>query len=67
MMRKLEPKFVRHLFLQDLDLFGYEFNDLTALGTDHVIMMLVIKVMFVVSLVISEADLSGQPGLGQKF
>ena len=62
MMRKLEAKFVRHLLLKGLYLFGNELDDLAALRTDHMIVMLVFEMVFVVSLVVAEANFASESG-----
>src|SRR3954451_18543112 len=66
-MCRLKSEVVRHLVLQRLDLRRKELDHTPALGTDHVIVMVVIVVMFVVGLVIAEPYLAGQTGLGKQF
>ncbi len=67
MMRCPKPEFVRHLVLQGLDIGREEFNDLAALRADHVVVMLVIVVMFVVGLIVAEPNLAGESRLGKKL
>ena len=66
-MRKLESKFVRHLLLQSLDLFREKLNYPAAFSADHVIVMFVFEVVFVVGLVVAKANFSGEARFGQKF
>ena len=66
-MRRTEPEFVRHLVLQVFDVRRKELDHLPAFGTDHVIVVLVIVVMFVVCLVVTKTNFPRQPGFRQKF
>ena len=59
-MRRAEPEFVRHLILKVFDVRREEFDDLAALGADHVIVMLVIVMVLVVCLVIAKADFTSE-------
>ena len=67
MMRKLEPEFVRHLILQSFDLRRNEFDHLAAFGTDHMIVMLVFEVVFVIGLVVAKANFTSEPGFGEQL
>lgn len=64
-MGGLEAKVVCHLILQCLDLGRVKLDHPATVGADHMIVMFMIKVMFVVSLVIAEANFTREPGLGQ--
>ena len=55
----------RHCILNRLQLWGIELDDLSAFGTDHVIVMLVFVVMFVVRAPISKANLTCEPRLSK--
>src|SRR6185369_11835212 len=66
-MRRTESEFVRHLILQIFDVGRKEFDDLPALGADHMIVMLMIEVMLVISLVVSETNFAGESRLCEKF
>ena len=66
-MRKLEPKFVRHLLLQNFYLLRNELDNLAALRADHVIVMFVLEMVFVVGLVVAKSNLTGKPGLREEF
>ena len=57
----------RHSILNGLEFSRVEFNDLATVGTDHVVMVLVFVVMFVVGQTISEANFARQTGFGQQF
>jgi hypothetical protein len=67
MMRRFEPKGACHFILKDLDLLRKEFDDLATLGTDHVIVVVVVEMMFVISAIVAETDLSCQTGLHQQL
>lgn len=66
-MGRNESKFGRGLILQVLDLGRKEFDHQTTGRTDHVIVVFVLKMVFVVCLVVAEADLAGQAGFCQQF
>ena len=66
-MCRFESKVARHLVLKRLDVCRKELDHLTAIGTDHVIVMLVVVMMFVVGLVIAEPDLACEACLGKQF
>ena len=63
----LEIKVVRHLILKRLDLRRKKLDYPTAFGADHVVMVLMFEVMFVVGFVVAKADLTGEAGLGEQF
>src|SRR5215204_3913873 len=67
MMRRAESKFLRHLVLEIFDVRRKEFDHLTALGADHMIVMLVIVMMLVIGLVIAESHFAREPSLGEKL
>ena len=67
MMRRAETELIGHLILQILNVLRKEFDHLTALCTDHVVVMRMIVVMLVISLVVTESDLTGQARFGQKL
>src|SRR6185295_13414223 len=54
-----------HRILYGLELRRKKLDDLAALGTDHMIVMLVFVVMLVMSSTISKAHLSRQPSVRQ--
>ena len=66
-MCRLKSKVARHFVLQSLDIGGKELYHLSTIGTDHVVVMLVVVVMFVVGFVVAEPHLSCEPCLGQQF
>lgn len=66
-MCRLEPEFARHLILQSFDLSRKKFDHLATLSADHVVMMFVIVMMFVVCLVVTESNFAGKAGLGKEF
>ena len=57
----------RHGILQRFELSRKELDDLATLRTNHVIVMLVFVVVFVVRAPIAEANLARQAGFGQEF
>lgn len=65
-MCRFEPKVACHLVLKLFYGSRKELYDATALGADHMIVVLVIVMMFVIGLVITKADLASKAGLGQK-
>ncbi len=58
-MRKSEPEFVRHLLLQRFDFRRYEFDHASTLRANHVIVVFVIEMVFVIGLVIAKTHLTG--------
>ena len=56
-----------HCILDRLELRGKEFDDAAALGTDHVIVVLVLIVVLVVRNAVAKSNLTGQAGFGQEF
>jgi hypothetical protein len=67
MMRKPESEFVRHFVLHLLDVWGKELDHAAALRADHVIVMLVIEMMFVVGFVVAKPHFAGEPGFRKQF
>jgi hypothetical protein len=59
--------FCGHRILYGLEFGRKEFDDLAALGTDHMIVMLVFVVMLVMSSTISKTHFSRQPSVRQEF
>lgn len=57
----------RQLILKRFKFGRKEFDDATALGTDHVIMMLMLVIVFVVSEPIAKANLARQPGFREEL
>ncbi len=57
----------RHSILNGFEFSRVELNDLATVGTDHVVMVLVFVVMFVVGQTITEANFTRQTGFGQQF
>ena len=63
-MGRLKSKVVRHLVLQGFDLSGVKFDDPTAVGADHMIVMLVIEVVLVICLIVAESNFASETRLG---
>ena len=55
------------LILQRFELGGKEFNDATTFGTNHVIVMLMLVIMFVMGEPIPEAHFAGQSGFREQL
>ena len=66
-MGDLKMVFGSEFVLERFKLGGKEFNDPATLLTNHVVVMLVLVVVFVVSDPVAEAHFAGQPGFGEKF
>ena len=66
-MGRPETKVVRHLVLQRLDLCRIELDHFTAASTDHMIVVLVVVMMFVVCPVVAEPGLASKTGVSQKL
>jgi len=66
-MRRAESKFVRHLVLKLLNVLREKLDHLSALGADHVIVMLMVVMMLVVGLVIAEPHFTREPSFRQKL
>jgi hypothetical protein len=62
-----EPVFCRHRVLNCFEFSREEFDYLAALRTNHVIVVLVFIVMFVVRSPISKANLTREPGLSEEL
>ena len=58
MLGDLEPVFRRHRVLDRFELRGEELDDLPALGTDHVVVMLVFVVVLVMRAPVAEPHLT---------
>src|SRR5216684_919731 len=56
----------RHCVLYGFQLGRIEFDDLSAFGTDHVIVMLMLVVMLVVRAPVAEPNFARKSGVGQK-
>src|SRR5687768_9700474 len=67
MMRRAKAEFVRHLVLQLLDVLGKKLDHLSALSANHVIVMLVVVVMFVIGLAVAKPHLTSKTRLGKQF
>lgn len=67
MLLHLELVFCRHCILNRFEFRRVEFDDLAATGTNHVVVVLVFVIMFVVGEPVTEANLTSQPGLGKQF
>src|SRR5688500_622506 len=59
--------FGRHSILNGFEFGGEELNDLATVGTDHVVMVLMLVVMFVMSQTIPETNFTRQASFGQEF
>ncbi len=66
-LSNLEMVLRRDLVLERFQFGGKEFDDATALGTNHVIVMLMLVIVFVVSEPIAKADFAGKPGFCEKL
>lgn len=66
-MGGLKTERLSHTFLKPLDLRRNKFNDVTALGTNHMIVVLVIVMMLKVRLVVTKTNLACEAGLGKEF
>ncbi len=63
----LEAVFCSHRVLDGLQLRRKEFDDPAALRTDHMIVMLVFVVVFVVGDAVTKANFARKPGFGEQF
>ncbi len=66
-MCRFETKLFRHLVLQRLDVRRKELDHLSALGADHVVVVLVVVMVFVIGFVIAKTDFACKTGLGKQF
>lgn len=66
-VRGPEPEMVCHLILQSLDLGRVELDHTAAVSADHVVVMLMVIVMFVIGLVVAKTDLTGKARVGQQL
>lgn len=66
-LRDLEPVLGGHRVLERFELSGKEFDDLAALGTDHVIVVLMFVVVLVVRAPVAEPDFPRESRVGQEF
>ena len=67
MLRDLEVVFCGHFVLQRFEFGGEKLDDLAALRTDHVIVMLMFVVVLVVRAAVAEAHFACESGFGQNF
>src|SRR5687768_9171598 len=67
MLRDLEVVFRGHFVLQRFEFGGEKLDDLAALRTDHVIVMLMFVVVLVVRTSVAEAHLARESGVGEDF
>lgn len=67
MLGNLKTVLGRQLILKRFQFGGKEFDDATTFGTNHVIVMLMLVIVFVVSAPVAKADLAGQPCFRQEF
>ena len=67
MLSDFEAVLGSHRVLERFELSRKELNDLAALGADHVVVMLMFVVMFVVRAAVAEADFAREPGFGQEL
>src|SRR5882762_1012429 len=67
MLGHLETVLRRHRVLNRLELCGKKLNDAATPGTDHMIVMLMLVVMFVMRDAVAKADFARQACFGQKF
>jgi hypothetical protein len=66
-LRNFKSVFRSHRVLNRLQLGGEELDDLAAFRSDHVVVVLVFIVVFVVRAAITKAHFARQPGISQKF
>ena len=66
-LRDFEPVLGGHGILNRFELGGVKLDDLSALRADHVVVMLVFVVVFVVSASIAEPDFAREPRFGKEF
>ena len=64
MMRWPESKFARHFVLKGLNIRREKLYHLTALSTDHVIVVFVIIMVLVIRAIVAKSNLARKPGLG---
>src|SRR2546425_6621929 len=67
MLRDLEAMLCRHRVLDRFEFSRKKLNDAAAFRADHVIVMLMLIVMFVVGATIAKANFTGQAGFSQKL
>jgi hypothetical protein len=66
-MCRFKTEVVRHLVLQGFDLGRKKFDHSATFGADHMIVVLMIVMVFIVGLVVAESDLTREARLGQKL
>ena len=66
-LRNFKPVLCGHRILQRFEFRREKLDDLAALGTDHVIVMLMFVIMFVVRTSIAEAHFTGESGFSQNL
>jgi hypothetical protein len=66
-LSNFKPVLRSHSILKSFELGGEEFDDLATLRTDHVIVMLMFVVVFVVRASVAKAHFTRESGLGQNF
>ena len=66
-MRRPKTELIRHLILQILNVLRKEFDNLAALGTDHMVVMRMIVMVLVIRLVVTESNFTSQTRLCQKL
>ena len=66
-LSNFEAMLSRHRVLKRFKFRRKEFNNLTALGTDHVIVVLMFVVVFVVSASVAEANFAREARLSKQF
>ena len=66
-MRQTKAKFVCHLLLQRFDLRRDKLNNTATFRANHMVVVLMIKMVLVISFVIAEADFAGKPRFCQEF
>lgn len=65
-MRRQKPELRGSLILEMLDLFGDEFDHEPASRADHMIVVRVVVMVFVIGLVVAKSDLAGESRLRQQ-
>ena len=66
-MRRDKPQFARHFILQGFYVLRKKLDDLSAFGTDHVIVVLVIVMVLVIGLVVTEPHFASKARIGQQL
>ena len=66
-MSRLKSEVVCHLVLEGLDLRRKKLDHLAAFRTDHMIVMGVIVMVFVIGLIVAKSYFAGEAGLSEQL